>query len=135
MLILGEGGTGKTALIRAITETFRHYAKLDILAKCATTGIAATDIEAYTLHSWAGLTHSFPKGDDWLDRSTIVSQDKRNKNIHGKEFLIVDEVSMEDKTTAYYLSEIIGKTRALEGKGRPHEPFGSMHVIKFGDFH
>lgn len=105
------------------------------MAKCATTGIAATDIEAYTLHSWAGLTHSFPKGDDWLDRSSVVSQDKRNKNIHGKEFLIVDEVSMEDKTTAYYLSEIIGKTRALEGKGRPHEPFGSMHVIKFGDFH
>jgi len=54
-----------------------------------------------------------------------------------KEFLIVDEISMEDKATAYYLSRANreDKTRALEEKGRRHEPFGSMHVIKSGDFH
>ena len=135
MLILGQGGTGKTTLIGAITETFRHYNKLDLLAKCATTGIAASDIGAYTLHSWAGLGHNLPKDDDWLERSTAISEQKRNRNIQGKEFLIVDEISMEDKTTACCLSEIIAKSRALEGKGRPHEPFGSMHIIKSGDFH
>jgi len=42
---------------------------------------------------------------------------------------------MEDKTTACCLSEIIVKSQALEGKNRPHEPFGSMHIIKSGDFH
>lgn len=42
---------------------------------------------------------------------------------------------MEDKATAWCLSEIIDKKRALEEKGRPHEPFGSMHIIKAGDFH
>ena len=42
---------------------------------------------------------------------------------------------MEDKTTACCLSEIIAKSQALEGKNRPHEPFGSMHIIKSGDFH
>jgi hypothetical protein len=87
------------------------------LAKCATTGIAATDIGAYTLHSWAGLKHNLPKDDGWLDRPTKSSVDKRRSNIQGKEFLIVDEVSMEDKTTAYCLS------------------FGSMHIIQSGDFH
>ena len=135
MLILGEGGTGKSTLIRAITETFQHHDRIDILAKCATTGIAATDIGACTLHSWAGLTHNLPKDDDWLDRSSKALIEKRRTNIQGKEFLIVDEVSMEDKTTAYCLSEILGKSRALEEKGRPHEPFGSMHIIKSGDFH
>ena len=135
MLILGQGGTRKSMLIRAITETFQHYDKLDILAKCATTGIAATDIGAYTLHSWAGLMHNLPKDDNWLDRSSKASVEKRQTNIQGKEFLIVDEVSMEDKTTAYCLSEIIGKSWALEEKGRPHEPFGSMHIIQSGDFH
>ena len=137
MLILGEAGTGKTTLIKAITETFRHYDKLDILAKCATTGIAAIDIHASTLHSWAALPNNLPKDDDWewLERSTKTSTDKRRANIRGKEFLIVDEVSMEDKATAHCLSEIIGKSRAQEEKGRPHEPFGSMHVIKSGDFH
>lgn len=46
MLILGQAGTGKTKLIKAMTETFRHYDRLDIPAKCATTvtGIAAVDI-------------------------------------------------------------------------------------------
>lgn len=81
MLILRQGGTGKTTLIWAITETFRHYGKLDILAKCATTGIAATDIGAYTLHSWAGLSHNLPKDDNWLDKSSKSSQDKRDTNI------------------------------------------------------
>ena len=42
---------------------------------------------------------------------------------------------MEDKTTAYCLPEIIGKSRALEEKGRLNEPFGSMHIIQSGDFH
>ena len=101
MLILGQGGTGKSTLIRTISEAFQHYDKLDILAKCATTGIAATDIGAYTLHSWAGLTHNLPKDDGWLDRSSEASVEKRRANIQGKEFLIVDEVLMEDKTMAH----------------------------------
>jgi len=42
---------------------------------------------------------------------------------------------MEDKATAYCLSEIVGKSRAQEEKGRPHEPFGSIHIIKSRDFH
>jgi len=135
MLILGQAGVGKTTLIKAITETFRHYGKLNILAKCATTGIAAVDIEASMLHSWAAIPTSIPKDDDWLDRTTKVSEDKRCANMQGKEFLIVDEVSMEDKAMAFWLSEIIGKSRALEEKGQPHEPYGSMHIIKAGDFH
>ena len=135
MLILGEGGTGKTKVISAISETFRHYDKFDILAKCATTGVAAVDIGACTVHSWAGLPNNLPKDDDWLDRSSKASTEKRHANMRGKEFLIVDEVSMEDKSMAYCLSEIVGKSRAQEEKGRPHEPFGSMHVIKTGDFY
>ena len=110
LLILGQAGVGKTMLIKAITETFRYYGKTDILAKCATTGIAAMDIGAQTLHSWAGLSINQSKDDDWLDRTTKVSAEKHRANIQGKEFLIVDEISMEDKVTAYCLSEIIGKT-------------------------
>jgi hypothetical protein len=53
----------------------------------------------------------------------------------GKEFLMVDKVSMEDKVTMHCLSEIIGRSCGQEEKGRPQEPFGSMHIIKAGDFH
>ena len=76
-----------------------------------------------------------PKDDNWLDRSSKITTEKRRANMRGKEFLIVDEVSMEDKVTAYSLSEIVGNSRAQEEKGRPQEPFGSMHIIKSGDFH
>jgi signal recognition particle GTPase len=110
MLLLGGGGTGKTTVIGAITDTFRHYGKLDILAKCATTGIAAISIGASTLHSWAGIPPIIPKDKEWLNRPTKPSVEKHSANMQGKEFLIVDEISMEDKATAYYLSEIIGKT-------------------------
>jgi hypothetical protein len=135
MLILGPGGTGKTTLIKAISDTFQKYGKQNILAKCATTGIAAVEIGACTLHSWAAIPTNVPKDDEWLDRTQKVSDEKRRTNLQGKEFLIVDEVSMEDKATAYCLSQIIAKSRASEGKGRPHEPYGSMHIIKAGDFH
>jgi len=37
-------------------ETFEFYGQQDILAKCATTGIAATDIGGRTFHSWAGIS-------------------------------------------------------------------------------
>lgn len=98
MLILGQGGTGKSKLR-------------------------------------AGLSCNVPKDNDWLDRSSKVSVERHHSNMKGKEFLIVDEVSMETKETAYCLSEIIRKSRAMKEKGRTHEPFGSMHVIKCGDFH
>jgi len=135
MLVLGSGGTGKTKLIRAVTETFQYYDKLDILAKCATTGIAVVEIGACTLHSWVALPNKIPKDDDWLERASKASMEKRCANMKGKEFLIVDKVSMENKVTECCLSEITGQSRAQEEKGRAHEPFGSMHDIKFGDFH
>jgi hypothetical protein len=97
MLLLGGRGTGKTRVIEAITQTFEHYGKLDILAKCVTTGIAAVSIGASTLHSWAGIPPIVPKDKEWLDKSTKPSAEKRHANMEGKEFLIVDEISMEDK--------------------------------------
>ena len=61
------------------------------MSSLSTTRIAAVDIGACTLHSWAGLPSSQPKDDDWLDQMTKASEEKRRVNIQGKEFLIVDE--------------------------------------------
>ncbi|KAF9470258.1 hypothetical protein BDN70DRAFT_902252, partial [Pholiota conissans] len=51
MLILGHGGTGKSHLISTITETFEYLKSSSKLAKCATSGIAASGIKGQTLHS------------------------------------------------------------------------------------
>ena len=64
MLILGPGGTGKSTLIDAISETFAFFKIEASLARCATTGIAASNIAGSTLHSWGGLKIGTKKGEE-----------------------------------------------------------------------
>lgn len=136
MLVLGPGGTGKSLLIGAITETFNHYGQSSILSICATTGIAATNVGGQTLHSWAGLPVARSKSEDWIDKSSVRIQMKRKKNIEGKHFLIEDELSMEDKALSYDASRAVSHVKGGDtGCSSAHEPYGGMHVIKFGDFH
>ena len=65
MIILSPEGTGKSLLIKAVTETFEYYAASERLAKCTTTGIAASLIEGKTLHSLISLGRAGAK-EDWL---------------------------------------------------------------------
>lgn len=135
MLILGQGGTGKSLLISAITETFAFYGVGDWLAKCGTTGIAASEIEGLTVHSWAGLASNTSKKDDWLDKAGKQMRTKRRRNIEGKRLTILDEASMFKKGQIFCLSEIVGTTLAQDFRRSALHPFGGMHVILAGDFH
>jgi len=56
MLVIGEGGTGKSVLIDAITKTFEFHGKRQDLAECGTSGIATSSIKGQTVHSWTGLS-------------------------------------------------------------------------------
>ena len=52
----GSAGVGKSLVTRAIIKRLQHkYPGLCQIAVTSTTGIAATNIEGCTLHSWAGL--------------------------------------------------------------------------------
>ena len=55
MLIIGEGGTGKTVVINELTVMFVSMGASNILAKTATSGVTATLISGTTLHNWAVL--------------------------------------------------------------------------------
>jgi predicted AAA+ superfamily ATPase len=55
MLVIGAGGTGKTALVDAVTETFAFHECETALAKCTTSSIAAVQISGTTVHFWGGL--------------------------------------------------------------------------------
>ncbi|KAK0436979.1 uncharacterized protein EV420DRAFT_1487302 [Desarmillaria tabescens] len=70
MLVQGQGGTGKTVLINAISETFLYYDAENLLAKTATSGVAASLIGGQTLHSFAGIPINPGKSDDWYDKSS-----------------------------------------------------------------
>jgi hypothetical protein len=132
--VQGQGGTGKSLFIEAITETFEHNHASHLLAKTSTSGISASGIQGQTLHSWAGLSIRQPKGDDWVAKASKAVQATRIRNIGGKDFLVIDEISMADKSILYMVSQIVAHVRAAGGKAKPG-PFAGMHVIITGDFH
>jgi DNA repair ATPase RecN len=51
MVVTGQGGTGKSVVIEAITEAFAFHGQSEALAKCATSGIAATHIAGSRLEA------------------------------------------------------------------------------------
>ncbi|KAF8226913.1 hypothetical protein L208DRAFT_1014603, partial [Tricholoma matsutake] len=51
MIVQGAGGIGKTALIKEITTTFHCIGTRSLLAKMASSGVAASLIKGMTLHS------------------------------------------------------------------------------------
>jgi hypothetical protein len=135
MLVLGHGGTGKSMLIGAITETFKTLEAENKLAKCATSGVASVIIGGQTFHSWAAIPIHNPRKEDWVHSNSQSTQKKRKQNICGRQFLITDEVSMCTKQLKYRGSEIVSAIRAAEGVGNRSECFGGMDTIDFGDFH
>ena len=135
MIVLGHGGTGKSMLIGAITETFRVHRSEDKLAKCATSGVAAVIIGGQTFHSWAAIPINNPRKENWVESNTPSIRKRRKQNITGKQFLICDEISMCTKQLKFRGSEIVAHVRSAEGVGKASESFGGMDVIDFGDFH
>ena len=123
MLVLGHGGTGKSMLIGAITETFKALSAEGRLAKCATSGVAAVIIGGQTLHSWAGIPIAKPRKENWVDAASHAIQRRRKQNIGGKQFLICDEVSMCTKQLKFRGSEIVTRVREAEGVGTASECF------------
>ena len=135
MLVLGHGGTGKSMLIGAITETFKVHGSEEKLAKCATSGVAAVIIGGQTFHSWAGIPINTPRKDNWVETDNQTICKRRKQNINGRQFLICDEVSMCTKQLKYRGSEIVTRVREAEGVSIASECYGGMDVINFGDFH
>lgn len=94
----GSAGVGKSVLTRAIIAAMRaKYPGKNTVAVTATTGIAATNIEGCTLHSWAGV--GLGKGPvEKLYWPIIKAKGLNEKKARWQQcqVLIIDEVSMLD---------------------------------------
>lgn len=106
MVICGEGGTGKSALINEITRTYGSAGCSSRLAKTAMSGVAASIIGGSTLHSWAGLPSRTPHGDNWMSSSSREVKARRRSNMLGTWLLGVDEASMMTAEQLAMLSEV-----------------------------
>ncbi|KAJ3562055.1 hypothetical protein NP233_g9813 [Leucocoprinus birnbaumii] len=135
MCCFREGGTGKTTLINAITRTFQEHGAEAMLAKTATSGVAATLIGGETLHFWLGASINMPKSDNWMENSLDKAKIKRSRNISNKHMLFIDECSMLTLELLGLAEEIISSTRIKDGCGEQHQAFGGLNIVLFGDFH
>ena len=128
LIINGEGGTGKSRLIEAITNYFAYRGVSHYLVKMAYTGVAASHIQGVTCHSAAMIGHN---------QKTMSNKTKAKLQEFWAPVLykILDEFSMLGKTFFAKLSRniSIGKTGATNTSTT--DSWGGTSVIVTGDEH
>ncbi|XP_043275424.1 ATP-dependent DNA helicase PIF7-like [Venturia canescens] len=129
LYVSGEGGTGKSFLIKTITCWLRQVKNKDS-AVTAPTGIAAFNIDGLTLHRLLQLPvehNRTPKYRELSDAALKVIRD----NFKNVDLIIIDEISMVSNITLMYihlrLTEIFDTTDVENGW------FGKTNIIVFGD--
>ncbi len=124
IFLTGEPGSGKTHTINQYVAYLRSYGIEPAIT--ASTGIAATHIGGYTIHSWSGIgvLRDFTKYD--LDR--IESNRNVVRRVSNSRVLIIDEVSMLSAQTFSMIDTV------CRGIRRNQKPFGGLQVVLVGDF-
>ena len=128
VFLTGEPGSGKTHTVNAYVQYLRERGVEPAIT--ASTGIAATHIGGYTIHSWSGI--GLKKNMSDYDIELLMSKEKTAKRIINAKVLIVDEISMLDATMLASVDRVLRTLRRrplMEG-----EPFGGMQVVFVGDF-
>ena len=123
VFITGQGGSGKTRLIKHIYDKF-HWRKN--IAITSTTGTSAILIDGSTLHSYLGIGLGID------DAGSLYMKIKKNTRVKRRweelEMLVIDEVSMLSPTLFDKLEQVARVIRRCE------KPFGGIQLILSGDF-
>lgn len=137
VFLTGKAGTGKTTLLKKITEsTYKQYVIV------APTGIAALNAGGVTIHSFFQLpfggfipdfnvAHQFTENGKMESKSSLNRHFKMNKSrinmIRNLELLIIDEVSMLRADLLDAMDWSLRNVRKI------NEPFGGIQVLFIGD--
>jgi hypothetical protein len=124
VFLTGEPGSGKTHTVREYVAWLR--ARGIEPAITASTGIAATHIGGYTIHSWSGIGIKRRLSAYELDR--IAQNEKVVKRLRSTKILIIDEISMLSAETFAMVEAVCREVRADD------RPFGGLQVLLVGDF-
>lgn len=124
IILSGAAGTGKSYQVHKIIENYKNTKKI---ALTSTTGIAATNINGQTLHSFLNL--GMIKSDD-LNKEVariLYNPWARWDEVVETDILIIDEISMCDGFLFNIVEEVLRSVR------KNSEPFGGIQVILVGD--
>lgn len=127
IFLTGPGGTGKTKLIKNMTDwAYQNGKEFQV---CSMTGCSALLLGygARTLHSWSGI--KIAKGESHKIINRAIKNKTAKKEWLRIRILIVDEVSMMNKKIFDIIEEI-----ARDIKKNPF-PFGGIQVVFTGDFY
>ncbi|HEY4520819.1 MAG TPA: PIF1 family DEAD/DEAH box helicase [Candidatus Paceibacterota bacterium] len=128
VFLTGEPGSGKTHIVNAYVQYLRERGVQPAIT--ASTGIAATHIGGYTIHSWSGIGVRENISD--YDIEMLMSKEKTARRIIDAKVLIIDEISMLDATMLASVDRVLRTLRR-----RPlmeEDPFGGLQVVFVGDF-
>lgn len=132
VLLHGEGGTGKSYLLRMIASAMKKCGKTVYCT--ATTGIAAINLSSssdvrfsgMTLHKWSGVGLAQDVPQKLL--SKVLVDPSASERWRETDILIIDEVSMLG-------CEFIEKLNVIgQAIRRNYNPFGGIQLLLSGDF-
>lgn len=124
VFLTGEPGSGKTHTVREYVSWLRDRGVEPSIT--ASTGIAATHIGGFTIHSWSGIGIKRALDNYELDR--IASNKRVYTRVRNARILIIDEVSMLSDRTLEMVDVVCREIR------RNEEPFGGLQIVFVGDF-
>ena len=124
VFLTGEPGSGKT---HTVNQYVRWLEERGISpAVTASTGIAATHIGGYTIHSWSGI--GIKRDLDLYALDKITQNERVVRRVRNTCVLIIDEVSMLSATTLGMVDRVCREIRHKDA------PFGGLQVVLVGDF-
>lgn len=124
VFLTGEPGSGKTYVVNRYVSWLREHGIEPAIT--ASTGIAATHIGGFTVHSFCGIEIK-----KWLsphDLKKICENKRIVQRIKEANVLIIDEISMLSAGTLKMVEQVCRNVRGGD------KPFGGMQVVLVGDF-
>lgn len=124
VFLTGEPGSGKTHTVREYVSWLRDRGIEPSIT--ASTGIAATHIGGFTIHSWSGI--GIKRTLDRYELDRIANNKRVYTRVKNARVLIIDEVSMLSDRTLGMVDAVCREIR------RNEEPFGGLQIVLVGDF-
>ncbi|HPT40181.1 MAG TPA: PIF1 family DEAD/DEAH box helicase [Candidatus Paceibacterota bacterium] len=123
VFLTGSAGTGKTFLLNKFIEYLKKEER--VVGITASTGVAATQLNGRTIHSWSGI--KIEKDFNEEVKRALKSKKLQERVIHSS-VLIIDEISMFDAQRLDLVDRVLKTVR------KSKNPFGGLQVVLCGDF-